>query len=255
MAGAGEREGILAKDGRDGKGATLAVILAGGAGRRMGGADKAAIRLAGRPLLSHVMARLGPQVAAMVLSANGDPGRFAAFGLPVLTDPLPDRPGPLAGILAALGWAQERWPEIADLLVVPVDTPFLPGDLRARLDAARRAAGRLMAIAASAGRPHPTVALLPVDPALADDLAARLARGERRVGDFFARHQAAIADYGRPFPDPFRNLNTPADLAAAEAALDRPDAGDPMPARGQTERPHEKPFAETDSRDKPWRRE
>ena len=226
MAGAGEREGILAKDGRDGKGATLGVILAGGAGRRMGGADKAAILLAGRPLLSHVMARLGPQVAAMVLSANGDPRREAGFGLPVLADPLPDRPGPLAGILAALGWARRMRPDLTDLLSVPVDTPFLPGDLRARLAAVRRAAGRRIAIAASAGRAHPTVALLPIDPALADDLAARLTRGERRVGGFFAGHGAAIADYGDLVPDPFRNLNTPADLAAAEAALGRSDAGE-----------------------------
>lgn len=219
MAGRGEREGILAKDGREGKGATLAVILAGGAGRRMGGADKAAIRLAGRPLLAHVMARLGPQVAAMVLSASEDRGPEGVCGLPVIVDPFPGRPGPLAGLLAALVWARRERPDLTDLLCAPVDTPFLPDDLRARLDAARRAAGRTMAIAASAGRPHPTVALLAVDPALAADLAASLARGARRVGDFFSRHQAAIADYGDLTPDPFRNLNTPADLAAAAAAL------------------------------------
>ena len=217
MAAEGERADIVAKSRRDGKAATLGLILAGGAGRRMGGADKAGLMLAGRPLLAHVTARLGPQVTALALSANGDPGRFAAFGLPVLADPIPARPGPLAGILAALGWAQERWPEIADLLVVPVDTPFLPGDLRARLDAARRAAGARIAIAASAGRLHPAVVLLPADAGLAEALAAGLARGERRVGAFFTAHGAAIADYGDLAPDPFRNLNTPADLAAAEA--------------------------------------
>ncbi len=248
MAGAGGRESSLAKDWRDGKGTTLAVILAGGAGRRMGGADKAAVRLAGRPLLAHVMARLAPQVGAVVLSANGDPERFAAFGVPVLADPLPDRPGPLAGILAALVWMRRARPDLTDLLAVPVDTPFLPGDLYARLDAARRAAGRRMAIAASAGRLHPTVALIAVDSALADDLAARLARGARRVGDFFAHHQAAIADYGARDSDPFRNLNTPADLAAA--ALDRPRTGERADCGAQDEA-----FANADLHDKQRRRE
>ncbi len=224
MAEAGKRGSIVAKDGRDGKGATLAVILAGGAARRMGGADKATILLAGRPLLAHVMARLAPQVAAMVVSANGDPGRFAAFGLPVLADPVANHPGPLAGILAALLWTRTHRPEIADILVAPVDTPFLPDDLRARLDQARRAAGRPLAIAASAGRLHPTVALIAVAAAPASDLAARLERGERRVGAFFSAHGAAIADYGERHPDPFRNLNTRDDLAAAEAAADRPDS-------------------------------
>jgi molybdopterin-guanine dinucleotide biosynthesis protein A len=189
----------------------------------MGGADKATILLLGRPLLTHVMARLAPQVAAMAVSANGDPGRLAAFGVPVLADPTPGRPGPLAGILAALAWAREQGPEIADLLVAPVDTPFLPADLRARLEQARAAAGARLAIAASGGRTHPTVALLPVAAPLEADLASRLARGERRVGAFFAAHGAAIADYGDDDPDPFRNLNTPEDFAAAEAIPGRPD--------------------------------
>lgn len=180
------------------------LILAGGRGVRMGGADKALLMLAGRPLLAHVMARLAPQVEALAVSANGDAARFAAFGLPVLTD-APDHlgAGPLAGVLAGLDWAAGLGAE--RLLVVAVDTPFLPTDLAARLGATPGAA-----FAASAGRDHPSVALWPVDGRA--QLAALFALGERRL-------RAALAGATRVefvSPDPFFNINSPADLAAAE---------------------------------------
>ena len=92
---------------------TLGLVLAGGLARRMGGGDKPLKLLGGRPLLDHVLARITPQVAAVALNANGDPARFAGYGLPVIADPLPDHPGPLAGILAGLEWAAAHRPDLA----------------------------------------------------------------------------------------------------------------------------------------------
>ena len=185
------------------------IILAGGQGRRMG-ADKALLPLAGRPLLAHVRDRLEPQVEALAISANGDPARLARFGLPVLAD---DQPlGPLSGILAGLRWAAAQG---ADALVsAPVDAPFLPGDLTPRLILA--ADGPRLAIARAGERLHPAFGLWPVS--LAPTLADFLASGAKpKVMDFAAAHHAAVA----AFPDDgaFANLNTPQDLAAAEALL------------------------------------
>jgi molybdopterin-guanine dinucleotide biosynthesis protein A len=194
----------------------LAVVLAGGLARRMGGGDKPLRSLGGRPLLDHVLARVGPQVAGVVLNANGDPGRFAAYGLPVVADPLPDYPGPLAGVLAGLDWAAGQ-AGVTDILSVPGDCPFLPGDLLARLDAARRAAGVPMACAASGGWTHPPVALWPV--ALRGELRAALLAGERKIDRWTARFGCASAEWPAEPVDPFFNANAPEDLAEAERVL------------------------------------
>lgn len=192
----------------------VAVILAGGQARRMGGGDKALRPLAGQPLLGHVLARLAPQVDRVALSANGDPARFAAWGLPVLADPVPGFPGPLAGVLAGLRWAAGQG--AADALVVPTDTPFLPPDLLARLATGRGAAA--IACAASAGRAHPVIALWRTT--LADHLEAALLSGERRMQAVMHRlGLAEIAFPPGPAGDPFANLNTPEDVAGAEALL------------------------------------
>jgi molybdopterin-guanine dinucleotide biosynthesis protein A len=185
------------------------IILAGGQGRRMG-ADKALLSLAGRPLLAHVIDRLEPQVERLAISANGAPARFARFGLPVLPDDTPL--GPLSGILAGLTWAAALG---ADALVsAPVDAPFLPGDLTPRLILA--ADGPHLALARSADRLHPACALWPVS--LATALAAFLTSGAKpKVTDFAFAHAPAVADF--PDDGAFTNLNTPADLTAAEALL------------------------------------
>src|SRR5215472_3258008 len=111
----------------------LGLVLAGGLARRMGGGDKARIRIGGATILERVLARLKPQCAALILNANGDPARFADTGLAVIPDSVPDFAGPLAGILAALDWAATERPGIADIVSVPGDCPFLPEDLVARL--------------------------------------------------------------------------------------------------------------------------
>ena len=200
-------------------GDTLAVILAGGLARRMGGGDKPLRRLGGRPLLDHVIARVAPQVAAMAINANGDPARFAAQGLPVIADSLPDRPGPLAGVLAGLDWAAAHRPDLPWVLSVAGDGPFLPPDLAARLHLVRAAARTPLACARSAGsgQAHPTFGLWPV--ALRDHLRAALAAGVRRVERFTAAQGCAHADWPADPVDPFFNANTPEELAEAERLL------------------------------------
>jgi molybdenum cofactor guanylyltransferase len=200
----------------------VGVILAGGAARRMGGADKALLPLAGRPLVAHVAARLAPQVSRMALSANGDPARFALWlpQVPVLADPpqLQDA-GPLAGLLAAMIWAKSEG--ASALVTVAVDTPFLPSDLVARLGEAAGSAGA--ACARSHGRVHYTSALRPVAGLAA--LQQALIAGERRLR--FGLEAAVAVPFDGVF-DPFHNLNTPEDLAAAEAFL----AASAAPLRG-----------------------
>jgi len=194
---------------------TLGLVLAGGLARRMGGGDKARIRIGGATILERVLARLRPQCTRIILNANGDPARFADTGLPVVADSVPDFAGPLAGILAGLDWAAAHAPAIADLVSVPGDCPFLPGDLVARLAAARQAAGQPLACACSGEWRHPVVGLWPV--ALREDLRkALVAEGLHKIEAWTARHGVAIADWPAAPVDPFFNVNTPEDAAEAE---------------------------------------
>jgi molybdopterin-guanine dinucleotide biosynthesis protein A len=198
---------------------TLGVILAGGLSRRMGGGDKPLLRLGGRTLLDRVAERLRPQCAAgLVLSANGDPSRFAGFTGPVVADTVAGAPGPLAGLLAALDYAAAYRPDVTYVASAAGDTPFLPKNLVARLHAARERDGVEVAVAASGGQLHLVTGVFAV--ALRHDLRAALVeRGLRRVGMWIARHHAAEAAWPVEPVDPFLNLNTPEDLAAAERAL------------------------------------
>jgi molybdenum cofactor guanylyltransferase len=197
-----------------------AVILAGGLSRRMGGGDKGLRPWGDSTLLAAVRDRLAAQAAPLALSANGDPARFMALGLPVLPDPVPDRPGPLAGLLAAMLWAEALGRPL--VLTAPCDAPFLPRNLAPRL-LARHAATGAAVVASSGGRLHPVVGVWPV--ALAPLVAAHLAQGRRRVLDLVEAAGAAAEDFalGPPDgpPDPFLNLNTPADEAAARAWIGR----------------------------------
>jgi molybdopterin-guanine dinucleotide biosynthesis protein A len=190
------------------QGGVPAVILAGGLSRRMGGGDKGLLPLGGGTVLSAVLARVAPQARTVALNANGEPGRFGALGLPVLPDPVPGHPGPLAGVLAAMDWAASLGAD--RVLTVPGDAPFLPLDLLERLGEAGPAA-----MAASAGRSHPVCGLWPVS--LAEALRRDLARGLRKVAGFAEAAGAVPVEFPVPpgGPDPFLNLNTPADLAAA----------------------------------------
>jgi molybdopterin-guanine dinucleotide biosynthesis protein A len=193
----------------------LGLVLAGGLARRMGGGDKTRIRIGGKTILERVLARLKPQCAAVILNANGDPMRFADTGLPVVADTVADFAGPLAGILAGLDWAAAHAPAITDIASAPGDCPFLPGDLVARLSAARQMSGLPLACARSGEWRHPVVGLWPV--ALRDDLRkALLEENMRKIEAWTARHGVAIADWPARPVDPFFNVNTPADAAEAE---------------------------------------
>ena len=193
----------------------LGLVLAGGLARRMGGGDKARIRIGGRTILERVLARLTPQCDAIILNANGDPARFADTGLPVVPDSVPDFAGPLAGILAGLDWAAAHAPDAADVVSVPGDCPFLPHDLVGRLAAARQSAGLPLACARSGDWRHPVLGLWPV--ALREDLRKALIEEQlRKIETWTARHGVAIADWPATPVDPFFNVNTPEDAAEAE---------------------------------------
>jgi molybdopterin-guanine dinucleotide biosynthesis protein A len=191
------------------------IILAGGLARRMGGGDKPLRTIAGKPILVHVIDRLQPQCARLVLNANGDPARFASFGLPVVADDVPDFAGPLAGILAGLGWSAANVPDCECGVSVAADTPFIPRDLVARLRAARLNEASDIAVAASGGRTHPVIALWPI--ALRTELRRALTQeGERKIDRFTARYQVAEVSWPKEPYDPFFNVNEAGDLAAAE---------------------------------------
>jgi molybdopterin-guanine dinucleotide biosynthesis protein A len=193
---------------------TLGLVLAGGLARRMGGGDKALLRIGSATILSRVLERLTPQCSRIILNANGDPARFAFTGLPVIADEVPDFAGPLAGVLAGLDWAAAQAPDVAFVASVPGDCPFLPRDLVARLQAACAAEGKPLACARSGEWRHPVVGLWPV--ALRDDLRHALTReGLHKIEVWTARHGVAIADWPNDPVDPFFNVNTPADAAEA----------------------------------------
>ena len=198
----------------------VGVLLAGGLSRRMGGGDKTLRLLAGRPLLDHVIERMRPQVAALLLNANGDPARFARYGLPVAADSVADFAGPLAGILAGLDWAAANLPDCPLVASAPTDAPFLPRDLVARLVAGMKGAGADLACAAADGQPHPVIGLWPVH--LREDLRHALIDEEiRKVDIWTARHRLATVDFPADAGglDPFFNANRPEDLDHAAAAL------------------------------------
>jgi molybdopterin-guanine dinucleotide biosynthesis protein A len=194
---------------------TLGLVLAGGQARRMGGGDKAAIKIGGRTILERVLARLRPACADIVLNANGDPARFANYALTVIPDGVADFPGPLAGILAGLDWAAAHRPEIEWMASVPGDCPFLPADLVARLHEARIAENKPLACAQSGEWRHPVAALWRVD--LRDDLRhALVVEDLRKIEIWTSRHGVALARWPDTPVDPFFNVNTPEDVTKAE---------------------------------------
>ncbi len=195
--------------------APIGVVVAGGRAMRMGHRDKALLPLAGKPLLAHVLDRLAPQVAAIVLSANGDLSRYARFGLPAVADAPDGGRGPLAGVLTGMRWAANHRSGAHYLLTVPCDTPFLPRDLAEALRSALRQSGAEIACATSAGRTHPLCALWPVT--MASSLAAALRKTpDLGVARWMYRSRVVEVTFPVEAVDPFFNANTQEDLSAAE---------------------------------------
>ena len=196
----------------------VGVLLAGGQARRMGGGDKCLRPLGGQPLLARVIARAAPQVRALLLNANGDPHRFAGFGLPVASDLIQGFAGPLAGVLTGMVWARANLPDCPWIATIATDTPFFPLDLVPRLLAAAQDQGADLACATSGGRAHPVFGLWPVR--LANELRVALVEEEiRKVDVWTARYGLALADFRIDPVDPFFNTNRPEDLSEAERLM------------------------------------
>jgi len=198
----------------------IGIILAGGQATRMGGGDKGLLQLGGQSLLSRVIDRLGPQVADLALNANGDPARFEEFGLPVLADSIDGFVGPLAGVLAGLDYAAEQG--ATSIVTAAADTPFFPRDLVSHLQQAGDGMQRPLVLAATPDPKRgtarqPTFGLWPV--ALREDLRAALAGGLRKVVQWTEQHDGREALFPATDSNPFFNVNTPEDLAQAEALL------------------------------------
>jgi molybdenum cofactor guanylyltransferase len=198
------------------------IILAGGLSRRMGGGDKGLLDLDDKPMLAHVIERLSPQVETTAINANGDPARFARFGLPVVADPIEGFVGPLAGVLAGMIWARNNKPMARWVASVSADAPFLPHDLVARLRAAVEHRGDAIAIAQSAGELHPVIGLWPVR--LAADLDGALRSGLRKVLHWTDRHGTVPVPFesiqaGELKVDPFFNANTLEELEQARRLI------------------------------------
>lgn len=197
---------------------TICVILAGGLARRMGNIDKAFVSVGQKPLLDHVLQRLSTQTSDLIINANGDASRFSKYNLPVIADTIPDHPGPLAGVLAALEWSRENRPDTNWVVSVPVDTPFVPTDLIGRFHDTIKTRKAQLTCAITNGRSHPVAGLWPVS--LADDLRhAMTEEGLRKVDTWTSRFNLVHTEFDTHPIDPFFNINRPEDIHKAEDVL------------------------------------
>jgi molybdopterin-guanine dinucleotide biosynthesis protein A len=176
------------------------VVLAGGQGRRMGNVDKGLVELDGRPLVAHVVDRLVPQVAALVINANRHADDYARLGYPVVADAIGGFAGPLAGLHAGLSAATTPF-----VVTAPCDSPFLPGDLVARLARAFEDSRLDIAVARTFEQAHPVFAL--VRRSLLPHLERYLEAGGRKIDAWYASLAVAEVSFDDE-ADAFRNINT-----------------------------------------------
>jgi len=188
-----------------------AIVLAGGRATRMGGQDKGLVELAGRPMIAHVLAALAPQVERVIINANRNLDRYAAFGWPVVADEDTGFLGPLAGLAAGLRAATTPL-----VLTAPCDCPLLAPDLVARLYSALEREHAEIAVPFDGERLQPVFALVKRE--LADSLAAYLGGGDRKIDRWFAQHRLAQVDFSDR-PENFVNVNDPDERTALEARL------------------------------------
>ena len=201
---------------------TIGVLLAGGLARRMGGGDKSLLDLGGERILDRVIARARPQVDVLILNANGDPRRFADFGLPIVSDVVGEFAGPLAGILTGMNWAQANVPGAEWIVSFATDAPFLPTDMVERFIAAVDEKKADIVCAVSNKQAHPVFALWPLR--LKDELKAAMIDEEmRKIDRWTARYRTAHVnfDYVDGDLDPFFNVNKPENLNEAKRFLDQ----------------------------------
>ena len=195
----------------------VAVILAGGQARRMGGVDKPLTTINGTPLLQYVIDRAKPQIDHLVLNANGDTERYAQYDLPMQTDIVPDFAGPLAGVVSAMAWARAFHPEATHVITMAADTPFYPQDYVNRMLAAINEENPL-ACASYKGRTRPVFGLWPID--LHNELHHALTEeGIHKVDLFTARYSVADVKFDEVPYNTFFNVNRLDDIAQGEALL------------------------------------
>lgn len=187
------------------------VVLAGGQGRRMGGADKGLVTVDGAPMIQYVLERLAPQVNSVLINANRNQDTYARFGIPVISDTISGFAGPLAGMATALEKANTRW-----ILTVPCDSPLLPSDLVQRMYSRVTEAGAEIGVADDGQRMHPVFTLLQRD--LLPSVLEFLERGERKIDRWFAEHRTCIVDFS-DCAEAFLNVNRLEDMAMIEDRL------------------------------------
>ncbi len=190
--------------------AITAVILAGGQGRRMGGMDKGLLEFDGRPLIEILLDKLRRQSVAVLINANRNQALYAGYGHPVVSDELEEYQGPLAGFASAMRAATTDY-----ILTLPCDSPLLVDNYVARFISAQADNGATVNVAFDGERLQPVHALMRVD--LLPSLRAFLDRGERKIDRWYAEHDFARVDFS-DCADMFRNINTPDDKQALEAA-------------------------------------
>ena len=199
------------RDPRYPRDAITGLVLAGGLARRMGGMDKGLVELAGRPMIEHVLDALRPQVGSLLINANRNVDRYAAYGHPVVSDTLQGFMGPLAGVLAALQRLATEF-----LVTVPCDAPLVAHDLVGRLHAACVANDADVAVATDGRRQQPVFLLLRAG--TAPSLEAYLSGGGRKIDTWFAGLRLAEADLSDEL-DTFVNVNDPDERQRLEARL------------------------------------
>ena len=193
--------------------AITGIILAGGQGRRMGTVDKGLQMLHGKPMVEHVLERLGPQVDALIINANQNADAYAEladpFGARVVPDRLGGFAGPLAGLQAGLFAATTPL-----VVTVPCDSPFLPRDLVARLREAMEENAAQLAVAKTFDQPHPVFALVRTD--VRDNLNEFLVGGGRKI-DAWYRALTVVEVQFDDEAEAFENINTRDELSAFES--------------------------------------
>ena len=195
------------------------ILVAGGKSSRMGGGDKCMRLLAGKPILEHIIERVGPQVSQLVINTNGDPKRFSSFGLQVILDSVDGYFGPLAGVLSGMEWTKKNLSDCKWIVTIATDTPFLPANLVQRLIEAATNYSADVTFASSAQRRHPVFGLWPVS--LSDDLRhALIHEGIRKIDHWANKYNCVEVAFDEELVDPFFYINKPDDLVQAELLLD-----------------------------------
>ena len=181
------------------------IVLAGGQGRRMGSVDKGLQLLHGKPMVAHVLARLAPQVAEIIINANQNLEAYGGFGHRVVPDAIGGFAGPLAGLHAGLSSASHPL-----VLTAPCDSPFLPLDLLARLE--RELGKNDLAVAKTGNQPHPVFSLVRIS--VRDHLSDFLSSGGRKIDAWYATLNVIEVPFDDE-ADAFRNINTREELDSA----------------------------------------